>query len=127
MKEDKPDFAGKRMRREAETVEVMIHRYCGDKHYSKNTLCGECEELLAYAFKRLSKCPFRENKTTCGKCPVHCYKPGMRKKIQDVMRYVGPRMILTNPVMSIQHAIDGLRKEPLEQGNDGKTKDRKLD
>jgi hypothetical protein len=116
----KPDFAGRRMQREAETVEVMIRRYCRDNHHSEDHLCEECEELLAYAFKRLSMCPFQENKTTCGKCPVHCYKPGMRKKIQDVMRYVGPRMLLTNPLMSLQHALDGLRKEPL-----GKKKERK--
>lgn len=120
VQEDKPCFGGKRMQREAETVEIMVRRYCRDKHHSKNILCGECEELLSYAFKRLSKCPFQENKTTCGKCPVHCYKPGMRKKIREVMGYVGPRMILTNPIMSVQHVIDGLRKEPLGRGKEGK-------
>lgn len=83
-------------------------------------LCDECRELLDYAFLRLSKCPFQENKTTCGKCPVHCYKPGMRRKIQEVMRYVGPRMILTNPVLSIRHALDGLRKEPGPKKNRAK-------
>jgi len=112
---DMPEFTGKRMQREAKTVELMIRRYCRDKHHAEHGLCEQCEELLAYAFKRLSACPFQENKTTCGKCPIHCYKPGMRQRIQDVMRYVGPRMMLTNPVMSIQHAIDGLRKEPRGQ------------
>jgi len=29
------------------------------------------------------------------------------------MRYVGPRIILTNPLLSLQHVLDGLRKEPL--------------
>lgn len=109
---DRPEFFSKRMRREAKTVEMMIRRYCRDKHHAGPSLCEECEELLTYAFKRLSLCPFQENKTTCGKCPVHCYKPGMRRKIQDVMRYVGPRMVLTNPILSIMHSIDGLRKEP---------------
>lgn len=100
------------MRREAETVETMIRRYCRDKHQGEEHLCEECEELLAYAYERLRRCPFQENKTTCGKCPVHCYKPGMRRKIKEVMRYVGPRMILTNPVMSLMHTIDGVRREP---------------
>lgn len=109
---DRPEFTNRRMQREARTIELMIHRYCRDKHHA-SSLCAECQELLAYAFKRLSACPFQENKTTCGKCPVHCYKPGMRGRIQDVMRYVGPRMTLTNPVLSLQHALDGLRKEPL--------------
>ena len=112
MKKSRPEFPSKRMRREAKTVEVMIRRFCRDKHQPGETLCDDCKELLEYALKRLAACPFQEGKTTCGKCPIHCYKPGMRNKIQDVMRYVGPRMILSNPVMSVQHALDGLRKEP---------------
>ncbi|MDW7774567.1 MAG: nitrous oxide-stimulated promoter family protein [Desulfobulbaceae bacterium] len=112
MKTEVPKFTNKRMQREAKTVKLMIHRYCRDKHHTRSTLCRECEELLSYAFRRLSGCPFQENKTTCGKCPVHCYKPDMRQRIQEVMRYVGPRMMLTNPVMAIRHCIDGLRKEP---------------
>ncbi len=101
------------MERERKTVEVMIRRYCRDKHVSGGTLCQECRGLLEYARKRLSQCPFQENKTTCGKCPVHCYKPGMRVKIQDVMRHVGPKMIWSNPLLSLQHVFDGLRKKPL--------------
>jgi hypothetical protein len=34
----------------------------------------------------------------------------MREKIRDVMRYAGPRMLLTHPVMAIAHLLDGLRK-----------------
>ena len=106
-------LSGKRMQREVATVSVMIHKYCRDKHSGTGELCTECRELLDYAHKRLAHCPFQENKTTCGKCPSHCYKPGMRSRIRDVMRYVGPRIILTNPLLSLQHVLDGLRKEPL--------------
>lgn len=108
-------FTSRRMQREEATVTMMIHRYCRDKHTGTNELCSECQELLEYARKRLKHCPFQENKTTCGNCKVHCYKPGMRDKIKDVMRYVGPRMILSNPIMALQHVIDGLRKEPLRK------------
>ncbi len=106
-------FTANRMEREKKTVKTMIHRYCADKHQSpKGRLCEECRGLLEYAYKRLNRCPFQEGKTTCGKCPVHCYRPGMREKIQEVMRYVGPRMILSNPVMALQHLLDGRRREP---------------
>ena len=105
-------FSSRRMQREEATVTVMIHRYCRDKHTGTNELCDECTELLEYARKRLKHCPFQENKTTCGNCRVHCYKSAMRERIREVMRYVGPRMILSNPVMALQHAVDGLRKEP---------------
>ena len=101
------------MRREAKTVEVMIHRYCHDRHGRSGELCPECSELLQYAHKRLKHCPFQERKTTCGNCRVHCYKPEMRDKIREVMRYVGPRMLVSRPILSLRHAIDGLRKKPL--------------
>jgi len=98
------------MQREAATIKAMIRIYCRHHHGSKQNLCDSCSELLDYALKRLKNCPFQEKKTTCGKCPVHCYKPDMRKKIRDVMRYVGPRMILYHPVMGLMHTIDGFRK-----------------
>ena len=100
------------MQREEATVTVMILRYCRDKHTGANVLCPECTELLEYACKRLKHCPFQENKTTCSKCTVHCYKPAMRERIREVMHYVGPRMILSNPVMALQHAVNGLRNKP---------------
>ena len=106
-------FSNRRMQREEATVTAMIYRYCQDKHTGSEELCPECRQLLEYARKRLKHCPFKEGKTTCGNCNVHCYKPDMRDKIREVMRDVGPRMILTNPILALQHALDGLRKEPL--------------
>ena len=104
------------MQREARTVEVMIRHFCRDKHGSgQEGLCDQCRKLLDYAFLRLKHCPFQEGKTTCGKCPIHCYKPGMRQKIQEVMRYVGPRMMLTNPLIALGHALDGLRRKPVKR------------
>ena len=113
MQKGKASFAGRRMEQEAKTVEVIIHRYCRDNHNGHEELCQKCRELLDYARKRLFLCPFQEDKTTCGKCPVHCYKPAMRTKIQEVMRYVGPRMVWSNPVLSLQHFLDGFRRKPL--------------
>ena len=101
-----------RMIKEKNTLKDMIRLYCKDKHHSKNDLCDECNELINYAFERLDKCPFGEEKTTCAKCPVHCYKPLMREKIRDVMRYSGPRMLYRHPVNTLFHYIKGLKKEP---------------
>jgi hypothetical protein len=108
-----------RMARESKTLEAMISIYCRDLHGgkalpgSKAALCSECQELLHYARQRLDKCPFRENKTTCAKCPVHCYKPVMREKVRAVMRYAGPRMPRRHPILTLFHFMDGLRKEPV--------------
>lgn len=110
-----------RMRRERATIEIMIRRYCRENHTTtankqkEKQLCPDCRELLAYAQRRLHACPFQEGKTTCGKCSVHCYKPEMRRKIREIMRRIGPRMLLTNPLLGIRHLIDGLRRKPVKK------------
>jgi hypothetical protein len=101
-----------RISRESNTVAVMLTLYC-HKHHLADGLCTQCEELMEYAHERLEKCPFGEGKTTCARCPVHCYRLEMRQKIRAVMRYSGPRMIYRHPIMAIQHLMDGRRKEPL--------------
>ncbi len=94
----------------------MIVIYCRDHHGSTGELCGECRELNDYALLRLEKCPFQEAKTTCRKCRVHCYKPEMRDKIKEVMRYSGPKMASRHPVMALYHLVDNRRKEPVDKG-----------
>lgn len=91
---------------EKELVSQMIALYCKKKHGSKHGLCPECIELDAYARQRSDKCPFMETKTFCSNCKVHCYKPVMREKIREVMRFSGPRMIFTHPITAIRHVVE---------------------
>ena len=103
-----------RVAREQKTIETMIGIYCRGKHERKGELCSDCRQLLDYARTRLEKCPFQENKSTCAKCTVHCYKPEMREKIRVVMRYSGPRMLLRHPVLAVMHlVVDGRRQPPV--------------
>ncbi|SHH67580.1 Nitrous oxide-stimulated promoter [Clostridium collagenovorans DSM 3089] len=92
-----------KVEREKKTIALMINIYCKKKHKSKDNLCEECQELLNYANTRLSNCKFGEQKTTCGKCPIHCYKKDMRNKVKEVMKFSGPRLILYNPIEVIRH------------------------
>jgi len=102
----------KRITREKKTIDKMVHVYCKAHHETKrNQLCDECTEFLSYACKRLDKCPFQEEKPTCGKCLVHCYQPQMKEKAKIIMRYSGPRLILRSPGLALHHVFDG-RKEP---------------
>lgn len=80
----------------------MIEIYCRHKEGNKE-LCPKCIELIRYAEERLSMCPFGEKKTTCRQCTIHCYKPDMKSRIREVMKYSGPRMILYNPRAAIKH------------------------
>jgi len=100
-----------RLEREKSTVQMMIELYCKAHHRPERQLCPDCQELLEYAMTRLSHCKFQESKPTCAKCTVHCYKPEMRKRIQEIMRYSGPKMIYTHPIAAIRHLFDGMKKE----------------
>jgi len=99
-----------RLEREKTTVQMMLRLSCKDHHHSVGELCQECQGLSDYAISRLTQCKFGESKPTCGKCIVHCYKPEMRTRIIEVMRYAGPKMVFTHPIVAIRHLMDGSRK-----------------
>jgi uncharacterized paraquat-inducible protein A len=89
---------------ETETIKKMIMIYCHDVHGTeKGELCSECSGLLDYAKQRIDKCFYGDQKPVCSKCKVHCYKPEMRNKIKEVMRYSGPRMLFKSPVLSLRY------------------------
>lgn len=100
------------MARERATVTAMIRLACRSWHGTTDALCPECQELQDFADLRLDRCPFQERKPTCANCLVHCYKPDMRERIREVMRFAGPRMLKRHPVLTLCHIMDGLRKPP---------------
>ncbi|MFW9869725.1 MAG: nitrous oxide-stimulated promoter family protein [Candidatus Thorarchaeota archaeon] len=103
---DQSESPGQIIRKEKATVEKMIHIYCEKKHNSsKSQICNACYALLQYSHQRLDNCQFGENKPTCRKCPVHCYRPTMRNEIRRVMRFSGPRLIFRAPVEWIRHKL----------------------
>ncbi len=101
--------AERRIQRELTTVRTMIGIFCKVKHGTKDGLCAECQGLWEYADLRVEHCRLKDDKPTCLRCPVHCFKPAMRERIREVMRFAGPRMPLRHPVLSVLHLIDGRR------------------
>jgi hypothetical protein len=104
--------SGGRRKREARTLEAMALIFCRGTHGTSGSLCPECTELLEYALARLDKCRFKEEKPVCGQCPVHCYKPAMRERIRQVMRYAGPRLMFRRPGLALLHLADTRRFRP---------------
>ena len=97
--------------KEKEMIFQMISLYCRKKHGANNSLCAECQTLYEYAAQRIDKCPHMETKTFCSNCKTHCYKPKMREKVREVMRFSGPRMIFYHPVVTVRHAIQSNQKK----------------
>lgn len=102
-----------RMLREAKTIKSMVRIYCSHHHGKTVSDCAECLEIQNYALDRLDYCPFQAGKTSCKKCPVHCYKPSMKDEIKRVMRFSGPRMLLRHPVLTVFHLLDDRQEEPI--------------
>ena len=97
-----------RIEKEKTTIKLMINLYCNKKHKTKGhseELCEECRELLEYANKRLSFCKFGENKSSCSKCKIHCYKKNMREKVKEIMKFSAPRLIIYDPIELIRHVF----------------------
>lgn len=93
-----------RIEREKKTVSLMIRIFC-KKHEGNFSLCAACQELEKYAHERLDRCKYGDKKTSCRRCPTHCYKPLMKQKICKVMRFSGPRMLIYAPAEAIRHLL----------------------
>ena len=99
--------------KEKEGITFMIEFYCHHKHRTpKGQLCPECQELVDFSYMRIDKCPFMETKTFCSECKVQCFRsrPEMQKRIENVMRYSGPRMIVYNPKSVLKHGWFAMKK-----------------
>ncbi|MBI9017184.1 MAG: nitrous oxide-stimulated promoter family protein [Phycisphaerae bacterium] len=75
--------------RELKIITRFIYVFCEKKPKSdKGCLCHDCQDLLNYATKRLSLCPY-EPKPKCKDCNTHCYKSDYRVKIREIMKFSG--------------------------------------
>lgn len=98
-----------RIAEEKRVVARMIEIYCLKKEGNR-ALCDSCAELIEYSHARLDHCPHGEKKPTCRKCPIHCYRPDMKERMREVMRYAGPRMMVYSPIDAVRHLLRELLK-----------------
>lgn len=113
----RPATPSPRIAREKRTIQALLAIFCRAHHGRSLGLCSACQELADYALRRLDCCHFGEEKPTCAACPIHCYKPRMRERVQDAMRYAGPRMLLYHPILAIRHKLDAMRTRPTPRPN----------
>ena len=83
------------------TINVMVLMYC-KAHHNQGAVCPDCMRLLEYTNERIMVC---RQKSTCDRCHIHCYSKDKREEIQKVMRFSGPRMIYTHPILAAKHLI----------------------
>lgn len=86
------------------TLALMVFIYCNGKKHNA-PICPVCMELLEYAKERLDTCKYGIDKPLCSNCETHCYKPEMRERVKEAMRYSGPRMLYHYPIMALKHFL----------------------
>jgi len=89
--EDKTPFAMKDPR-VAEVLEEEIR------------LCADCRKLLSHAVAKSLQCPY-DPKPMCKKCETHCYAPGYREKIRQVMKFSGLYLVKHGRVDLMYHYL----------------------
>lgn len=65
-------------------------------------LCHECQKLLHHGMSKLLQCQY-DPKPMCKKCQTHCYAPGYREKIREVMKFSGLHLITHGRIDLILH------------------------
>jgi hypothetical protein len=102
------DRLTKKKARDLKVLRDFVSIYCREKHHSEEKdpfavkderlrqalgdsplhLCAECTRLLNHGTAKLLLCE-QDPKPMCKKCKIHCYAPGYREKIRDVMKFSG--------------------------------------
>lgn len=90
--------------KEKRIVRRMIELYCRH-HLNAEVIPAELSALADYCDRRLDHCRWGDSKPACKRCPHHCYAPQQREQIRQVMRWVGPRMIVFGPLDYFRHLL----------------------
>lgn len=86
------------------TLQRMFLLYCR-KHHNSISLCESCKSLLDYSLQRTKECKWKQQGRLCSNCDVHCFKESKRVEIRRIMKFAGPRLILSNPLLALRYLL----------------------
>ena len=112
------EFTNKQLQ-DIHTLITFTRVYCRAKHHEDRTaidippqlvarfkagvqLCPACQEFLAYALQKRSKCTL-EPKPSCKHCHIHCYSKEYRAKVREIMAFSGRRLLLRGRIDYLWH------------------------
>lgn len=121
MKEtDNTNNLSRKEKKELKILALFTSVYCRDHHLTARSAltdipdslaqlrhymcCESCQIFLRYAIQRRIKCPL-EDKPSCRKCHIHCYRPADRLQVQQVMRYSGKALIKKGRLDLVWHYL----------------------
>ncbi|MEE8352984.1 MAG: nitrous oxide-stimulated promoter family protein [Dehalococcoidales bacterium] len=67
-------------------------------------VCADCRKLLQHGISKRIQCPY-DPKPMCKKCPTHCYAPGYRERMRQVMRFSGLYLVKRGRLDMVFHYL----------------------
>lgn len=118
---ESPDVCPRGLVRDLKTLAKFVGLYCQHqhpgvlkrpvamKHLDVTTLmgrpihlCPSCTRLVTHAMIKRTSCPL-DPKPQCKRCTSHCYHPAYRKKMKEVMRFSGMKLVLSGRLDYLLH------------------------
>ncbi|MBR2179963.1 MAG: nitrous oxide-stimulated promoter family protein [Selenomonadaceae bacterium] len=111
--------------KEKENIRKTFGVYCRNNHGTEgDKLCPKCTALLTTVFTKIGRCPYGIGKPICDKCETPCFGENATKEFRNVMSSSQRKMLMSHPMMTIKHKLQGLGVDYAKQERDKKSTDK---
>lgn len=111
--------------KEKETIRKTFGVYCRANHNTEgDKLCPKCTALLTTVFTKIARCPYGMSKPICEKCETPCFGEAATKSFLEVMQSSQRKMLLSHPIMTVKHKLQGLGADYAKQEREKKSTDK---
>ena len=107
--------------KEKENIRKTFGVYCRNNHNTEgDKLCAKCTALLTTVFTKIGRCPYGIGKPICEKCETPCFGENATKEFRNTMSSSQRKMLMSHPMMTIKHKLQGLGVDYAKQERDKK-------
>ncbi len=111
--------------KEKENIRKTFGVYCHGNHNTEgDKLCPKCTALLTTVFTKIARCPYGITKPICEKCETPCFGEKATNEFRSIMSSAQRKMLLSHPMMTIKHKLQGLGADYAKQERDKKSTDK---
>ena len=124
-KRKEPELMKNNTPKEKENIHKTFGVYCRANHNTEgDKLCPKCTALLTTVFTKIGRCPYGIGKPICDKCETPCFGENATKEFRNIMSSSQRKMLLSHPMMTIKHKLQGLGVDYAKQERDKKSTDK---
>ena len=111
--------------KEKENIRKTFGVYCKNNHGTEgDKLCPKCTALLTTVFTKIGRCPYGITKPICEKCETPCFGETATREFRNIMSSSQRKMLMSHPMMTIKHKLQGLGADYAKQEREKKSTDK---